>query len=134
MPKRQPRLHPRTAANVIRENPIKTAAATVTALGIILGGGAALDERWAHAAEFNKFVQQANTGLTVNRMTNEIGQLRIERALLQQRITDLQRQGPRARGDLERAAADLRNLDAELLAKKRQLDRIIAGEAGGNRP
>lgn len=119
--------HRRTAAEVVKENPIKTAASIVAALGIIVGAVVTVDDRYAHAGEVRQSVQQFSTGLTVNRLTNEVGQLRIERALLQQRIIELQKAGPRARADLQRAATDLAALDAELLAKKRQLDRVLAG-------
>lgn len=116
MPTRKP--PHRTAAEMVKENPVKSAASVVAALGVILGAAVTVDDRYAHAADVKQ-------GLVANRLTNEVGQLRIERALLQQRIIELQRAGPRARPQLDQAQADLRAIDAELLAKKRQLDRIL---------
>lgn len=116
--RRRPRAGSRSASQVVRENPIKTAATVVAALGVILGAFVTVDDRYAHAADVKQ-------GLAVNRLTNEVGQLRIERALLQQRLSELQRAGPRARAAYEKAVTDLAALDTELAAKRRQLDRLL---------
>lgn len=113
----------RTASQVIKENPIKTGATIITSLGVIIGGFLYADERWAHAAEFKTFAAQTGNGLEINRLTSEVGSLRVERQLIQQRIPTIKN-----RNEMERAQSDLRTLEAELLAKQQLLDRLKTGK------
>ncbi|MEO8133671.1 MAG: hypothetical protein ABI831_06830 [Betaproteobacteria bacterium] len=109
-------------AEAAKENPIKTASAIVIALGVIIGGFIAGDERYAHAGEVNKQFSAIATGQEIGRLTSEVASLRTDRRILQGQIDATK--GP-ARARLE---SDLRQIEADVAAKTVLLDKLKTGK------
>jgi hypothetical protein len=120
--------HQRTATDVVRENPLKIAAATIASIGIIAGAIVAVDSRYAHAGD----IRQLSAQLDANRLTAELAVLEIRRSSLQDKVYEGRARRSQNRAEIEildRYTRELADLERQIQDKRRALEgrpRMIA--------
>ena len=113
---------PRTAADVVRENPVKIAAATIASVGIIVGAAFGIDERYAHAGDIKALSAQ----LDANRTAAELAVLEIRRNTLQDKVYEGRARRSQSRAEIEildRYTRELADVERQINEKRRALDR-----------
>lgn len=110
--------------------PMSTAAGTVGALVVILGAGAAIDDRYAHAGD----VRKIESALEINRLTAEVSVLEIRRSSLEDKVYDAAARGqtkraaPAEQAILSRYSAELRDVSKQITEKRLLIDQLKAGK------
>lgn len=125
--KRKPRDPPTWHSKI--STPVKTLGGIVVALGVILGGAIAVDERFAHAGD----LKQLNANIEINRLTGEVSVLQIRRSQLSDRIYDTLgkvkgRPTPEQDASLQRSKEEAVAIDREIEVKRRALERLRTGQ------
>lgn len=130
--------------DLVRANPLKSAAATVSALGVLIGAMLAIDARWnqasaveAHEHSIKELVADASQMRQDSRLRYELGELRtqlavleINRNALQNKLIELDVRQGRTPADRELAAryrADVQNIENAIRAKRREIEVRAAG-------
>ena len=122
----------------LKENPIKTASTIISVVIALVGGVILIDDRYAHAADFNKQLSTVSSQLEINRLTGEIGVLTIRKSQLEDKIFDASavRQGQRLKQAdvkdtdfaLERYRNELLSINDQISKKQDLIDKLRTGK------
>ena len=127
---------PDVLSTFLKENPIKTTSTIISVVIALVGGVILIDDRYAHAADFNKQMTTVSSQLEINRLTNEVGVLTIRKSQVEDKIFEAsaaqQRQKRAEAGDtaiaLERYKTELISVNDQIAKKNDLIDKLRTGK------
>ena len=108
---------------------ISATVVSLTAIGALVGGVWAIDARYALAADMRSLTEVITKQMSLNQLSTEVAVLEQRRNYVIDKISegvarDSKKPGDRAIAD--RYSYELKDVDAQLLEKRRLMDRVKA--------
>ena len=106
---------------------ISTTVASLVTIGALVGGVWAIDARYALAADMRSLTEAITKQMTLNQLSTEVAVLEQRRNYVVDKISegvarDSKKPGDRAIAD--RYIYELKDVDAQLLEKRKRIDRV----------